>query len=49
VTALRQLLSLVLRDDDAEKVRRNHHECIRELQARIRELEARVAVLEAAP
>lgn len=48
MTAFRQLLTLVLGDNDAEKVRRNHHECIRELQERIRQLEKRVETLEAA-
>lgn len=46
---LKQLLSLVLRDQDSEKVRSNHHECIRELQRIIREHEARIKTLEEAP
>lgn len=32
MTRLHQLLSLVLDDRNTERVRRNHHECIRELQ-----------------
>lgn len=45
----RQLIDIVLKDRDAERARRNHHECIRDLQQKVRELEARVATLEAAP
>lgn len=45
----RQLQTRKLPDERAEQSRRNHYECIRDLQKQVAALEARIAALEAAP